>query len=131
MLIPKGRRYGRIDKSQLAIPVFTRWRSSVHLGHVGCHRCCIPGCNRPAQVHHLLWCPEPKSRSEKPSDYWTAPLCHEHHLGQTGVHHHGNERVWCQIMRIDLIAIATSLQRSSPVAEAIARHLATQTGEPR
>lgn len=127
LAFPKKKPRGRIDKSALAIPVFLPWRSSIHLGHVGAHCCCVPGCGRPAEVHHPLDSPELKARGRKCSDYFCIPLCAEHHRGGDSPHGWGNETAWFESKQMVASVIWISLQRSSPVAGEIERHLSITT----
>lgn len=58
-----------------------------HMGRVaraGCVLCRRLGLGEsPAQVHHIR---EEQGASQRSSDWLTIPLCHEHHVGQSGIH---------------------------------------------
>ena len=47
---------------------------------IGCVICREEGKRVPCQVHHVA------EGSSKPSDYMTAGLCDDHHLGDIGIH---------------------------------------------
>ena len=116
----------RIDKSALAFPVPKRVRCPAHLDWIRMQPCCVPGCrSRVSEPHHLLDCPEPKGRSIKAGDNWTAPLCGGpgpmfggslggHHRGQDSPHHSGNETAWAARHGIDLVALAKWYWANSP-----------------
>jgi hypothetical protein len=106
-----------------ANPKHRRFRSRVHLAHVGEQSCCVPGCGAwPVEVHHLLMGPEPKGRGIKASDYWTVPLCHAHHLGQDSPHHHGNEDQWAESHHVHLMSVAWQMVWYSPARIQIIEH---------
>jgi len=46
----------------------------------------------------------------KPDDYYTVPLCSEHHRQQ---HAHGNERKWWERFNIDPVKVALALYVAS------------------
>lgn len=56
-------------------------------------KCLICGTHHAISPHHLLQVPsEPNAMGLKAGDNWCVPLCHKHHVGDEGVHRHGNEK---------------------------------------
>lgn len=53
----------------------------------------------------------------KPSDRWTVPLCHEHHMAQHSV----GEKPWWRQHGIDPLRVATMLSIASPDLDAMVR----------
>lgn len=111
-MIPKVQPHRRVDKSNLALPVAERIRSSGHRKWINEQRCCVPGCgSRFSQCHHLLSGPEDKARSKKASDIWCVPLCGFHH---SEVHAMGDERQFAERHGMDIVATAAAFWRRSP-----------------
>jgi hypothetical protein len=104
MMIPKtiSRRQGPRESGRVRCPA--------HLAFVAQQPCAVPGCSRAVQVHHLTHA-APKARGLKSPDSATVPLCAEHHTGQTGVHHRGDERAWWLSIGVDPLALAERLWR--------------------
>ncbi|CAH2606275.1 conserved protein of unknown function (plasmid) [Rhodovastum atsumiense] len=103
-------------RSRRRAPRQRRVRSCPHLAYVASLPCAVPWCRScDITVHHLTHA-EPKARGLKASDAATVPLCVEHHLGRTGVHHRGDERAWWESIGVDAIALAARLWAASVAA---------------
>lgn len=83
-----------------------------HRKFVRSHQCCVPGCPTPhvVDVAHLRSVAEGSGTSLKPFDWFTVPLCREHHLQQEPA----GPDVFGDRHGIDLWAIAAELVRQSP-----------------
>ncbi len=67
-------------------------RNQKHMAAIAALGCLI--CGRPAQAHHVDIL-TPKNAGPKVSDYFTAPLCPEHHTGdQNNCAHVGERAFW-------------------------------------
>jgi hypothetical protein len=84
-----------------------------HLGFIRRLPCLLTGWA--AEAAHVRYgepkLGKPKSGvGEKPSDYWTVPLCAQlHRLGKDSQHESGNERQWWIKRRIDPLPICMAL----------------------
>jgi hypothetical protein len=76
-----------------------------YLGLVASLGCLI--CGGPANVHHLMHCPDKVKRRDHRR---VAPLCRDHHQGDYGVHgkHCGSERAFLGVWGVDLVRWATA-----------------------
>lgn len=82
-----------------------------HRRFVKSHHCCVPGCQSLAvDLAHLRSVAEGSGTSLKPFDWFTVPLCRNHHLQEeaAGPDAFGDRH------GIDLWAIARELMRRSP-----------------
>lgn len=81
-----------------------------HLDRVAAMPCLIPGCNNPANVHHVV--SDGMKRLTRTHERVT-PLCETHHQsGPTAVHRVGHAR-FTEIFGIDLLAVADQLWSES------------------
>ena len=96
-----------------------RIRSSAHLEWIRSLPCSVSGCRRRSWAHHLTCGPEPKARSLKAGDNWTAPLCTIHHGPgyPASLHAFGDERRWWAGQGIDPIDLCRRLWAASPENE--------------
>jgi hypothetical protein len=106
---------GRIDKSELALPLTRRVRDREHLRLVAGHPCLVCG-RQPCDAHHLRFA-QAHGLGQKVSDEFSVPLCRAHHRQ---LHRAGKEVNWWTRLGIDPLASAQSLwllshPRSSPV----------------
>ncbi len=80
-----------------------------HQRFVRSHCCSVPGCpNRPVRCCHLRTAANSGMR-QKPHDWFTVPLCDDHHGQQEG-----RTKTFERKYGIDLWAIAAELARKSP-----------------
>lgn len=77
-----------------------------HLARVAAMPCLIPGCNNPANVHHVV---SDGFQRLKRTHTRVTPLCRTHHQdGPCAVHRIGHAK-FTKIFGIDLLAIADQL----------------------
>jgi hypothetical protein len=95
---------GRIDKSLLAIAEPKRLRDKSHLKFVASKPCLVCG-RQPCDPHHLRFA-QPRALGLKVSDEFTVPLCRGHHRQ---LHQAGNEVVWWEGLKINVLDIAKGL----------------------
>jgi len=100
----------KIDKSVLAIAEPKRLRDKVHLRFVASQPCLICG-RQPSDPHHLRFA-QPRALGLKVSDEFTVPLCRGHH-GQ--LHQAGDEVVWWDNLKINVLEIAKGLWEESRI----------------
>ena len=94
-----------------------RWRSPAHCNFVRSHECVVPGCTaRPIEVMHVRNGSD-AGMGRKPSDWFTASGCAEHHAEQ----HRDGEVTFAARHKIDLHALAAEFAAASPKASEIAR----------
>lgn len=87
-----------------------RIRDRKYLRWVALHRCLVCGATEKVVPHHLMKVPdEPSAMGLKSGDNWAVPLCHDHHTGGKGVHHHGNEPEFFASHGIDALSEAENL----------------------
>jgi hypothetical protein len=98
----------KIDKSVLALGEAKRVRSKEHLRFVAQQPCVICG-RTPAQAHHIRYA-QPRGLALKVSDEFAVPLCVIHHSEN---HATGDERRWWQERKIDPLAVAEELWKST------------------
>lgn len=92
-----------------------RWRSPAHCNFVRSHECCVPGCaGRPIEVAHVRRGSD-AGTGRKPSDYFTASLCRDHHAEQ----HRIGEQSFDKRHGINLGALAAEFAAASPKAREI------------
>lgn len=97
-----------IDKSVLTFPEPRRLRDKEHLKFVATQPCLI--CERqPADAHHIRFA-QLRALGRKVSDEFTVPLCRTHHRE---VHRNGDEAAWWGELRLDPLAVASSLWRET------------------
>ena len=90
-----------------------RRRYPAHLKWVRGHECAVPVCDlTPIEAAHVRTGTD-GGMGEKPSDWWSLPLCTECHKWQ----HTIGERRFEEATGIDMKKIATELARRSPVQE--------------
>lgn len=83
-----------------------------HLGYVAAQPCCVPGCLRPATVHHLRCLGSSAAAGRRSGDDECVPLCREHHQGDTGVEALGERKFWA-MLGIEPLKLAARLWRES------------------
>jgi len=98
----------KIDKSALTIGEPKRIRSREHLRFVARQPCLICG-RTPSQAHHVRYA-QSRGLALKVSDEFTVPLCAIHH---TENHATGDERKWWSDCKIDPLAVAQELWKST------------------
>lgn len=83
----------------------TAWRSDpAHLDFVRSCPCCVPGCTRPSQAHHVRTAAN-SGMGLKPNDRLTVGLCAFHHME---IHSTG-QRTFETKYGLDLMKIAKAL----------------------
>lgn len=60
-------------------------------------------CGKPASVHHIMHAPGKQRRRDH---RFVAPLCREHHQGDSGVHGLGSESAFLALWGVDLVGWA-------------------------
>lgn len=70
--------------------------------------CAVPGCGKPAVCAHLRTAAN-SGRALRPADWFTVPLCNDHHAEQEG-----RTGSFCKKYGVDLWALAAELARKSP-----------------
>lgn len=72
-------------------------------------------CGAPANVHHIMHAPDKVKRRDHRR---VAPLCREHHQGDTGVHGLGSEEAFLAFWGVDLVRWASDAweHRNAPDA---------------
>ena len=98
----------KIDKSVLTIGEPKRHRSKEHLRLVARQSCLICG-RAPSHAHHVRYA-QSRGLGLKVSDEFTVPLCAIHH---TENHATGDERKWWSDRKIDPLAVAQELWKST------------------
>jgi hypothetical protein len=79
---------------------YTRWLATAN-------NCVVCGTGHTVSPHHLLKVPsEPSAMGLRSGDNWCVPLCHEHHVGATGVHQHECEIAFFSQHNIDPLILA-------------------------
>jgi hypothetical protein len=90
-----------------------RIKNAKHLAFIRSLPCCICGGIDTEAAHIRSGSVEHGKPStgmaEKPSDYWTVPLCNRHHREQ----HSMNELVWWQCQNVDAFDLALLLYKYS------------------
>jgi len=77
-----------------------------HMGRVAELPCCVCGQPGPSIVHHIR---AGQGMAQRASDFLTLPLCHEHHVGRTGIH--GDRSAW-RLRKLDeLGALADTIRK--------------------
>ena len=86
-------------------------RSGKHLAWIRTQRCAVQSkdCNGPIQAAHVRVGTD-AGLSAKPSDNWTVPLCHLHHVKQ----HAFGEQTFGELYRIDTKRLALNFAKRSP-----------------
>ena len=83
-----------------------------HLDGIAAMGCLV--CRAPANVHHVMKAP---GKVQRRDHRFVAPLCREHHQGDTGVHGLGSEAKFERAHGIDLAAWAVAeWERSADTA---------------
>ena len=98
----------KIDKSLLTIGEPKRIRSKEHLRFVARQPCLVCG-RTPSHAHHVRYA-QSRGLALKVSDEFTVPLCAIHH---TENHATGDERKWWSDRKIDPLAVAQELWKST------------------
>lgn len=79
---------------------YTRWLATNN-------PCVVCGTDHAVSPHHLLKVPdEPSAMGLRAGDNWCVPLCHEHHVGQLGVHQHECETAYFGQHNLDPLILA-------------------------
>jgi hypothetical protein len=100
-----------------------RVRDEKHLDFVRAQPCChFKGCPRPSEAAHIrMACPArgklPTGMAEKPSDFWTVPICGYHHREGADAQHRMSEKLYWELRGIDPFALALDLWQQSGGAE--------------
>jgi hypothetical protein len=102
----------KIDKSTLTLGEIKRVRSKEHLRFVAQQPCIICG-RTPSQAHHIRYA-QPRGLALKVSDEFAVPLCVIHHSQN---HATGDERRWWQERKIDPLAVAEGLWKTTTSAK--------------
>lgn len=93
------------------------FRSHRHLQFIRGRVCAICGANEGIEAAHVRWRTD-GSLSAKPSDYWTLPLCREHHrIGDEAQHSAAKELAFYASHGIEPYELCTALARESPDME--------------
>ena len=106
MMIPKTSSRSRAKKPR-------RLECRAHLEYVASQPCAVPGCNGPANVHHLRIPGADHAAGRRSGDNFAVPVCKAHHQGVGGIHHFGRESVWWRGVGVDPLALAARLWAES------------------
>ncbi len=103
MMMPKRRKPQKSGIRRAPQREWPRHRKFVRL-----HECSVPGCPGRAVCAHLRTAAN-SGKALKPADWFTVPLCNDHHAEQEG-----RTESFCRKYGIDLWEIAAVLARRSP-----------------